>query len=87
MSYVQFSDREYAEIVASLQATRDRAPGPTPTIDSALGKLYSWAHPSGCEFLAAAGVDYWLLLGAHGDADYDEARYQAARDAEGRTDA
>lgn len=52
-----FTDDEYAVMHDSLAQTRDRLPGPTPNIDSALEKLGSWAHPRGCEFIALTGDD------------------------------
>jgi hypothetical protein len=83
--YYKFTDNEYGVIVDSLAKMRDEladADIATPNIDSALAKLGKWADPSGCEFLVLTGQDMWLILGANGDPDYDEAKYQAARERE-----
>lgn len=79
----KFTDSEYAVMLDSLAQTRDRIRKEhpeiaTPNIDSAMAKMSKWGSPMGCEFLVVTGVDYWLLLGANGDPDYDEAKYQAA---------
>lgn len=87
MPYFKFTDNEYAVIIDSLSMTRkairdkmttDPAVGsPTPNIDSALAKFYSWADPAGCEFIAMTGSDMQLILGANDDPDCDERKYQA----------
>lgn len=77
----KFTDRNYAVMYDCLTLTRERiqAEGKkTPDIDEAIAKLGGWAHPTGCEFIVLTGVDMWLILGANGDPDYDEAQYQAA---------
>jgi hypothetical protein len=83
--YYKFTDDEYAVMLDAMTITRDkiREKGEdTPNLDSAIDKMCQWGSPSGCEFVALTGVEMWLILGANGDKDYNEAKYQAAMAAE-----